>query len=72
MSKEVGGMVGVEEGEGSCVGADGGSPEGERSRRRRRGGWCGSLGARAAVECEPETGRGSAASARRVAGHGLA
>ena len=28
----------VEEGEGSWVGADGGSPEGERSRRRRRGG----------------------------------
>ena len=31
MSKEVGGM------------ADGGSPEGERSRRRRRGGWGGRL-----------------------------
>ena len=62
----------VEEGAGSCVGADGGSPEGDWSRRRRRGGWGGSLGARAAVEREPETGRGSAAAARRVAGHGLA
>ncbi len=62
----------VEEGEGSWVGADGGSPEGERSRRRRCGGWGGGLGTRAAVEREPETGRGSAAAARRVAGHGLA
>ena len=53
-----GGHGWVEEGEGSCVGADGGSPEGERSRRRRRGGWRGGLGARAAVEREPETGRG--------------
>ena len=61
----------VEEGVGSCVGSDGGSPEGERSRRRRRGGWGGGLGARAAVEREPETGRGVGA-ARRVAGHGLA
>ena len=34
----------------------------ERSRRRPRGGWGGGLGARAAVEREPETGRGSAAS----------
>ena len=61
-----------EEGEESGVGADGGSPEGERSRRRRRGGWGGGLGARAAVEREPETGRGSAAAARRIAGDGLA
>ena len=37
MSKEVG-HGWVEASEGSCVGADGGSPEGERSRRRRRGG----------------------------------
>ena len=57
---------------GGGVGADGGSPEGERRRRRRRGGWGGGLGAWAAVEREPETGRGSAASARRVAGDGLA
>ena len=61
-----------EEGEESGVGADGGSPEGDRSRRRRRGGWGGGLGARAAVEREPETGRGSAAAARRIAGDGLA
>ena len=62
-----GGHGWVEASAGSGVGADGGSPEGERSRRRRRGGWGGGLGARAAVEREPETGRGSAASARRVA-----
>ena len=62
----------VEEGEGSRVGADGGSPEGDRSRRRRGGGGVGGLGARAAVEREPETGRGVASAARRVAGHGLA
>ena len=67
-----GGHGWVEASAGSCVGADGGSPEGERSRRRRRGGWGGGLGARAAVEREPETGRGSAAAARRVAGDGLA
>ena len=53
-----GGHGWVEASAGSCVGADGGSPEGERSRRRRRGGWGGGLGARAAVEREPETGRG--------------
>ena len=34
-------MVSVEEGAGSGVGADGGSPEGDRSQRRRRGGWVG-------------------------------
>ena len=62
----------VEEGEGSRVGADGGSPEGDRSRRRRGGGGVGGLGARAAVEREPETGRGVASAAGRVAGHGLA
>ena len=67
-----GGHGSVEEGAGSGVGADGGSPEGERSRRRRRGGWGGGLGARPAVEREPETGRGVAAAARRVAGDGLA
>ena len=65
-------MVQVEEGEGSRVGADGGSPEGDRSRRRRGGGGVGGLGARAAVEREPETGRGVASAAGRVAGHGLA
>ena len=62
-----GGHGWVEASAGSGVGADGGRPEGERSRRRPRGGWGGRLGARAAVEREPETGRGSAASARRVA-----
>ena len=62
-----GGYGWVEASAGSGVGADGGSPEGDRSRRRRRGGWVGRLGARAAVEREPETGRGSAAAARRVA-----
>ena len=62
----------VETGEGNRVGADGGSPEGDRSQRRRRGGWVGGLGARPAVERKPETGRGVAAAARRVAGHGLA
>ena len=60
MSKEVG-HGWVEASEGSCVGADGGSPEGDRSRRRRRGGWVGGLGARPAVERKPETGRGVAA-----------
>ena len=58
--------------EGSWVGADGGSPKGDRSRRRPSGGWRGGLGARATVEREPQTGRGCAAAARRVAGHGLA
>ena len=67
-----GGHGWVEASAGSGVGADGGSPEGERRRRRPRGGWGGGLGAWAAVEREPETGRGSAASARRVAGDGLA
>ena len=66
MSKEVG-HGWVEASEGSCVGADGGSPEGERSRRRRRGGWVGGLGARPALERKPEAGRGVAAAARRVA-----
>ena len=39
MSKEVGDMVQSKRVAGSCVGADGGSPEGDWSRRRRRGGW---------------------------------
>ena len=47
----------VEEGEGTWVGSDGGSPEGDRSPSRRRGGWVGGLGARAAVEREPERGK---------------
>ena len=58
--------------EGSRGGAAGGSPEGERSRRRRGGGWVGGLGAWPAVEREPEAGRGAAAAAWRVAGCGLA
>ena len=62
-----GGHGWVEASEGSWVGADGGSPEGDRSHRRRRGGWVGGLGARPAVERKPETGRGVAAAARRVA-----
>ena len=62
-----GGHGWVEASAGSWVGADGGSPEGDRSQRRRRGGWVGGLGARPAVERKPETGRGSAAAARRVA-----
>ena len=62
----------VEEGAGSWVGADGGSPKGDRSRRRRCGGWGPGLGARAAVECEPEAGRGAAAAVRRVTRRGLA
>ena len=72
MSKEVAGMGSVEEGAGSWVGADGGSPKGDRSRRRRCGGWGPGLGARAAVECEPEAGRGAAAAVRRVTRRGLA
>ena len=67
MSKEVGGMVQSKRVQGAVS-----ARTGDWSRRRRRGGWGGSLGARAAVEREPETGRGSAAAARRVAGHGHA
>ncbi len=62
----------VEAGEGSWVGADGASPEGDRSRRRRGGDGVGGLGAEATVEREPETGRGVAAAAWRVARCGLA
>ena len=62
----------VEAGEGSWVGADGGSPEGDRSRRRRGGGGVGGLGAGPAVEREPETGRGVAAAAWRAARRGVA
>ena len=62
----------VEAGEGNWVGADGGSPKGDRSPRRQRGGWGGRLGAWAAVEREPEAGRGAAAVARRVTRRGLA
>ena len=62
----------VEAGEGIWVGSDGGSPEGDRSPSRRRGGWVGGLGARAAVEREPEAGGGAAAAARRVTRRGLA
>ena len=53
----------VEAGEGSWVGADGGSPEGDRSRRRRGGDGVGGLGAGTTVEREPETGCGVAAAA---------
>ena len=44
----------------------------QSSRRRRCGGWGPGLGARAAVECEPEAGRGAAAAVRRVTRRGLA
>ena len=72
MSKEVGGMVGSRRVQGA------GSARTEGARRASGVGADGAaagargLGARAAVEREPETGRGSAAAARRVAGHGLA
>ncbi len=62
----------VEAGEGSWVGADGGSPEGDRSRHRRGGDGVGGLGSRPAVEREPETGRGVAAALRRAARRGFA
>ena len=56
MLKEVGGMVQSKRVQGAGL-----------ARRLGRG-----LGARAAVEREPETGRGATAAAQRVAGHGLA
>ena len=62
----------VEAGEGSWVGADGGSPEGDRSRRRPSGDGVGGLGAGATVEREPETRRGVAAAAWRAARRGFA
>ena len=62
----------VEGGEGSWVGADGGSPEGDRSRRRRGGDGVGGLGAGTTVEREPETGCGVAAAAWRAARRGFA
>ena len=55
MSKEVGGMVGSRRVQGA--------ESAPTARRLGRGG----LGARAAVEREPETGRSVAAAARRVA-----
>ena len=39
-------MVQSRQREGTWVGTDGGSPEGDRSPSRRRGGWVGGLGAR--------------------------
>ena len=63
MSKEVGAMVGSRR----VKGAGSARTEGARSQRRRRGGWVGGLGARPALEREPEAGRGVAAAARRVA-----
>ena len=62
----------VEGGEGSWVGGDEGSPEGDRSRRRRGGDGVGGLGAGTTVEREPETGCGVAAAAWRAARHGFA
>ena len=49
-----------------------GARRGDRSPSRRRGGWVGGLGARAAVEREPEAGRGAVAAAGRVTRRGLA
>ena len=68
MSKEVGEMVQSRrvKGPGSA------RTEGARRASRRRGGWVGGLGARAAVEREPEAGRGAAAAAGRVIRRGLA
>ena len=62
MSKEVGGMVGSKRVKGAVS---------ARTEGARRASGVGADGAAVgAVEREPETGRGSAASARRVAGHG--
>ena len=72
MSKEVGGMGSVKDGEGRWVGADGGSPEGDRSPCRRGGDWGGGLGAGATMEREPQAGRRAAAVAWRVARCGVA
>ena len=71
MSKEVGGMVQSRRVQGA------GSARTEGARRASGVGadgaaGVGGLGARPAVEREPETGRGVAAAARRVAGDGLA
>ena len=72
MSQEVGGMVQSKRVKGA------GSARTEGARRATGVGadaaavGVGGLGARAAVEREPETGRGVASAARRVAGHGLA
>ena len=55
-------------GTGRGIGADGGSPEGDWSPCRRRGGRGGLPGAGAAVERQPEARRGAAATAWRIAG----
>ena len=57
---------------GPGVGADGGSPEGDWSARRRRGRRGGGPGAAAAVEREPQAGRCAATAARGVARRGVA
>ena len=62
----------VKDGEGCWVGADGGSPEGDRSPCRRGGDWGGGLGAGATMEREPQAGRRAAAVAWRVARCGVA
>ena len=58
-------------GYGSVEGGEG-SPEGDRSRRRRGGDGVGGLGAGTTVEREPETGCGVAAAAWRAARPGFA
>ena len=63
-----GGHGSIEAGGGDGVGADGGSPEGDRSSRRRRDGRGGVLDPGAAVERGPEARRGAAAVAGRIAG----
>ena len=55
-------------GTGRGIGTDGGSPEGDWSPCRRRGGRGGLPGAGAAVERQPEARRGAAAAAWRIAG----
>ena len=55
-------------GTGRGIGGDGGSPKGDRSPCRRRGGRGGLPGAGAAVERQPEARRGAAAAAWRTAG----
>ena len=62
----------VKEREGTWVGTDGGSPEGDWSARRRRGRRGGGPGAAAAVEREPQAGRCAATAAREIARRGLA
>ena len=67
MSKEVGGMVGSKKVKGAVSARTEGARRASGVGADGAAGWGGRLGARAAVEREPETGRGAAAAARRVA-----